>query len=54
MNQTTFKDPTVLKRLEGFIKIKYQAEEPDASPAKDVLANFEYVGLPLYVVLMPK
>jgi thiol:disulfide interchange protein len=54
MNQTTFKDPAVHKRLEGFVKIKYQAEEPDAPPAKDVLTNFEYVGLPLYVVLLPK
>lgn len=54
MNETTFKDPDVLARLENFVKIKYQAEEPDASPAKDVLANFEYVGLPLYVVLLPK
>ncbi|MBM3289340.1 MAG: DUF255 domain-containing protein, partial [Candidatus Hydrogenedentes bacterium] len=54
MNETTFKDPAVLERLGGFVKIKYQAEEPDASPAKDVLDNFEYVGLPLYVVLLPK
>ncbi|NUM56654.1 MAG: thioredoxin family protein [Candidatus Hydrogenedentes bacterium] len=54
MNETTFKDPAVLKRLENFVKIKYQAEDPESSPAKDVLANFEYVGLPLYVVLLPK
>lgn len=54
MNETTFKDPAVLKRLEGFVKIKYQAEDPESSPAKDVLANFEYVGLPLYVVLLPQ
>ena len=54
MNQTTFKDPAVLERLDRFVKIKYQAEEPDAPPARDVLANFDYVGLPLYVVLLPK
>ena len=53
MNETTFKDPAVLKRLEDFVKIKYQAEDPESSPAKDVLANFEYVGLPLYIVLLP-
>ena len=54
MNETTFKDSAVTKRLEGIVKIKYQAEDPDASPAKEVLANFDYVGLPLYVVLLPK
>jgi len=54
MNDTTFKDAEVLKRLDGFVKIKYQAEEPDLSPHKELLSNFEYVGLPLYVVLTPK
>lgn len=55
MNETTFKDPAVIQRLAGFVKIKYQAETPDESPAKDVLANFDqFVGLPLYVVLLPK
>lgn len=55
MNETTFKDPAVLARLENYVKVKYQAETPDAPPAKDVLARFdEYVGLPLYAVLKPK
>ncbi|GMU91320.1 MAG: hypothetical protein AMXMBFR4_03780 [Candidatus Hydrogenedentota bacterium] len=55
MNETTFKDPAVLARLENYVKVKYQAETPDAPPAKDVLARFdEYVGLPLYAVLEPK
>ncbi|MDZ4857517.1 MAG: cytochrome c biogenesis protein CcdA [Candidatus Hydrogenedentes bacterium] len=54
MNETTFQDPEVLKQLEGFVKVKYQAEEPDASPHAELLENFQYVGLPLYVVLTPK
>ncbi|MBX7256343.1 MAG: thioredoxin family protein [Candidatus Hydrogenedentes bacterium] len=53
MNETTFKDPAVLKRLEGYIKVKYQAEAPDEPPAKDILSHFEYVGLPHYAVLKP-
>ncbi|MCC6698430.1 MAG: thioredoxin family protein [Candidatus Hydrogenedentes bacterium] len=53
MNETTFQDPAVLERLKDFVKIKYQAEQPEEAPAKDVLAQFEYVGLPLYVVLKP-
>ena len=54
MNETTFKDPAVLDRLEGFVKVKYQAEQPDEAPASEVLANFDYVGLPHYVILTPR
>ncbi|GMV99462.1 MAG: hypothetical protein AMXMBFR84_06010 [Candidatus Hydrogenedentota bacterium] len=55
MNTTTFRDPEVLARLDNYVKIKYQAELPEDSPYKDVLANFdEYVGLPLYAVLEAK
>ena len=53
MNETTFKDPVVLKRLDGYVKVKYQAETPDEAPAKDVLSHFEYVGLPHYAVMKP-
>ena len=54
MNKTTLKDETVKARLENYVKIKYQAESPDDSPHKDVLAYFEeYVGLPHYAILNP-
>ena len=35
-------------------KIKFQAEEPDTSPAKDLMRRFDAVGLPAYVILRPK
>jgi cytochrome c biogenesis protein CcdA/thiol-disulfide isomerase/thioredoxin len=54
MNQTTFKDADVLARLEEYVKVKYQAEQPDQAPASEVLGNFDYVGLPHYVILTPK
>jgi thiol:disulfide interchange protein DsbD len=55
MNRTTLKDKDVIARLEKYEKVKYQAESPDESPAKDVLDNFpDYVGLPYFVVLRPK
>ena len=41
MDKTTLKDPDVTAALAGYVKIKFQAEDPDASPAKDVL---DYVG----------
>ncbi len=54
MNETTFKDPAVLKRLDAYVKVKYQAETPDETPAREVLSHFEYVGLPHYAVLKLK
>jgi len=54
MDKTTFKDPEVRRRLEGFVEIKYQAEKPNEPPAKDVLDAFKVIGLPTYVVLVPK
>jgi thiol:disulfide interchange protein len=53
MNETTFKDPAVLERLDNYVKVKYQAEQPDEAPVSEVLKNFEYVGLPHYVILTP-
>ena len=53
MNTTTFKDPDVLKRLEGYVKIKYQAEDPGASPTSEIMEHFGVLGLPTYIVLKP-
>jgi thiol:disulfide interchange protein len=53
MEATTFKDAAVRERLKDFIVVKYQAEFPSRSPAKDVLENFGAIGLPTYVVLKP-
>ncbi len=55
MNKSTLKDETVKDRLEGYVKIKYQAELPDEAPHKDVLAYFDqFVGLPHYAILKPE
>jgi thiol:disulfide interchange protein DsbD len=54
MDKTTLKDPAVLARLEGYVKVKYQAEELEESPAKDVHNRFDGVGLPHYAILRPK
>jgi thiol:disulfide interchange protein DsbD len=54
MDKTTFKDSDVQKKLEGFVTVKYQAESPNDPPAKDVLDAFKAIGLPTYVVLVPK
>ncbi len=54
MDKTTLASDDVKAALAGYVKIKYQAEQPDASPAKDVMKRFDAVGLPTYVILKPK
>ncbi len=54
MDRTTFADPKVQEALSGYVKIKFQAEEPDQEPAKAVMQRFDAVGLPTYVVLRTK
>ena len=53
MDSTTFEDPSVKAALAGYVKVKVQAEDPDAEPAKSLLARFKSVGLPTYVILRP-
>jgi thiol:disulfide interchange protein len=45
---------SVQSALAGYVKIKFQAEDPDAQPAKGVMQKFGAVGLPTYVILRPK
>jgi thiol:disulfide interchange protein len=54
MDKTTLENAEVKTALAGYIKVKFQAEDPDSSPAKDVMRKFDAVGLPTYVILRPK
>jgi thiol:disulfide interchange protein DsbD len=54
MDKTTLKDPEVAAALASYVKIKFQAEDMDASPAREVLERFNAIGLPTYVILKPK
>ena len=54
MDATTFKDPVVVSALEGYVKIKFQAEDPDAPDVRPVMARFGAVGLPTYAILRPQ
>ncbi len=51
MEKTTLVHPDVKERLEDFIFVKYQAELPNASPAKEVLDRYGVLGLPTYIIL---
>jgi cytochrome c biogenesis protein CcdA len=54
MDKTTLQNEEVKKALDGYVKIKFQAEDLDAEPAKSVMARFKAIGLPAYVILQPK
>jgi thiol:disulfide interchange protein DsbD len=54
MDRTTLEDPAVTSALSGYVKIKFQAEDPDKQPAKSVMQRFDAVGLPAYVILKAK
>jgi cytochrome c biogenesis protein CcdA len=53
MDRTTLADPAVLDRLAGYTRIKLQAEEPDQSPAKELMQRAGAIGLPAYIILRP-
>lgn len=54
MDATTFKDPAVVSALDGYVKIKFQAEDPDAPDVRPVMARFNAVGLPTYAIVRPQ
>jgi thioredoxin:protein disulfide reductase len=54
MDKTTLADANVKAALANYVKIKFQAEQPDDPPARDVMQRFGAVGLPTYVILRPQ
>jgi len=53
MDKTTLADPAIEAALDGYVKIKFQAEQPDEEPARGVMERFKAIGLPTYVILRP-
>jgi thiol:disulfide interchange protein len=54
MDQTTFKNAEVNAALDGYVKIKLQAENSDDEFTTAILQRFKAVGLPTYVILKPR
>ena len=54
MDATTLKDTAVLEKLDGFVKIKYQAERPSESPTMEIMEHYGVIGMPAYRVLKLK
>jgi thiol:disulfide interchange protein len=54
MDRTTLEDPTVSTALAGYVKVKFQAENPDDPKVARVMQKLDSKGLPTYVILQPK
>ncbi|HEX6975945.1 MAG TPA: thioredoxin family protein [Vicinamibacterales bacterium] len=54
MDKTTLANADVKNALAGYVKIKYQAEDPDAPATKALLQRLSAPGLPAYAILKPK
>jgi thiol:disulfide interchange protein len=54
MDSTVFPASEVKQELNQFVVVRYDAEKPNESPAKEVLNQFGVIGLPTYVVLLPE
>ncbi len=54
MEHTTFQDEAVRRRLNDFVFARVQAEHLDDPAVKPLLDQFGVLGLPTYVVLLPK
>ena len=51
MDRTTLRDPSVVAALDGYVKIKVHAEDPDEPSTKALMQRLEAVGLPAYAIL---
>ncbi len=54
MSATTLRDPAVLARLENYVPLKFQAENPKDPDTKKMLEALGVKGQPFYVVLQPE
>jgi len=54
MDKTTLEDPAVTSALAGYVKVKFQAENPDDPRVSRVMQKLDSKGLPTYVILQPK
>ena len=54
MDKTTLADGQVTAALANYVKVKFQAENPDEPPASLVMQRFGAIGLPTYVIIKPR
>ena len=54
MDATTLAAPEVNAALSGYVKIKFQAEDPADPVVADVMRHLGAIGLPTYAILKPR
>lgn len=54
MDKTTFQDDAVAAKMNSYIPVKFQAENPNDPATKEILDHFNIVGLPSYIILEPR
>jgi thiol:disulfide interchange protein len=54
MDTSVLPSAEVKEQLRDFVVVRYEAEKPNDSPAREVLNRFGVMGLPTYVVLKPE
>jgi thiol:disulfide interchange protein len=54
MDETTLASSEVKQALADYVKIKYQAEDPDSQPGRSMMLRFSTSGLPTYAILKPR
>jgi thiol:disulfide interchange protein len=54
MDRTTLQDQAVTSALAGYVKVKFQAEDPDDARVSRVMQHLKAAGLPTYVILKAK
>ena len=54
MDRTTLADPAVTKALDGYVKIKFQAEQPDEQPARPSWNDSRPSVCRRYAILRPR
>ena len=54
MDKTTLEDQAVMSALAGYVKVKFQAENPDDPKVSRVMQKLDSKGLPTYVILQVK
>jgi thioredoxin:protein disulfide reductase len=54
MDKTTLEDASVTAALSGYVKVKFQADNPDDPKVARVMQRLESKGLPTYVILKEK
>ncbi len=53
MDKKVLKDPEVLHRLEDYVKIKFQAEDPKDPITAAVMKHYQVKGLPAFIIVRP-